>query len=378
MTKQDKEAAQASKNEIIRQRAMEGSLGTLVANKAYGKEDINEVAEPIYRAMKSEDQVKFLVNNTNENYVIDPIKNYRIGQVKGALTSENVDDFMPAFEEYKKLRDTNAFAADAYYGDMSTRLDGFYNDMKNGVAPAGAFRARFIGPSSRAKLDKEDMKKAVDVVNSDYNSWAPEWMGGQKLKPGNATRITNEIADLVEQFTGAGTDTKAATARALRVKKQNGLDVVGGFAWQRNKNQTSVTSFLTHNVGPANEAPIATDKINDHFAMAVDELLFGEADTAGIGADSSSDVAVFQIDDKAGVPQFHVQAVHDGEVKNGLLSANDVYTLSRKRMDRNAKYREQGLLTNKGFLPPALPPKSKPSDYDMPRPSGGLIDKLLQ
>lgn len=327
-----------SKREIIRQRAMDGSLGTLSTNKAYGKEDINEVAEPIYRAMTPDDQVKFLVNNIKENYVIDPIKMVRTGQIKAALSGENVDDFMPAFKEYAKLREANAMTADAYYGDMSTRLDGFYNDLKNGVSPTGAFRSRFLGPVARAKLSADEMKKAVAVINDDYNSFLPEWMGGQKLRSNTSRRVAGDLADLIEQFQASTGDVKAATARALAVKKQQGMEIVGGYVWQNSKGQTSLTDYLVHTVGPKQENPVPVDRINQHVGLAVDELLYGEGDTAGIGADPDDDIVVNRLPDGPGnKPMFDVRAVgKDGRMRVGVLNADDIYTLSSKRAQRKA------------------------------------------
>jgi hypothetical protein len=335
----DKAAAANAKREIIRQRAMEGSLGTLSANKAYGKEDINEVAEPLYRAMSPEDQVKFLVNNTKENYVIDPIKMIRTGQIKAALSSENVDDFMPAFKEYVKLREANAMTADAYYGDMAPRLDGFYKDMQTGASPAGAFRQRFLGPVVRAKLSTEEMKAAVDVVSKDYNTFMPEALGGQRLRSNTARRVAADMADLIEQFQASTGDIKAATARAMVIRKQQGLEIVGGFAWNNSKGQTSLTDYLVHTVGPKQENPVPVDRINQHVDLAINELLYGEGGTAGIGADPDDDIVVNRLPDGPGnKPMFDVRAVgKDGTMRVGVLHADDVFTLSSKRAERKAK-----------------------------------------
>lgn len=365
----DKAAAQAAKQAIIAERAGDGSLGTLSRNKAYGKEDIDEVVNPMYQALSPAGQVKFLVNNSRENYVIDSIKDTRVGQIKAALNAQiYTPQVQEAFDKYAKLYEANPETAKDYYGEFAVPLEGFYRDLKNGAAPEGAFRDRFVGPGRKVKLDKQELKDTLDVINRDYNSYLPEWMGGQKLKPGTARRVANEIADATEKWAGATGNTKEAASRALKTAKSNGLEIVGGYAWQNSKGQSNLTDWLTKHI-PSTDARVGTDKINDLVEGAVEELLYGSKDGAGILPEKASDTYIGRLDDRAGVPMFHVQSVVDGTVYDGTLAATDVYTLAAKR--RKAKETSTLGIPNEklrfgGPITSTTVPEDQPSIYDSP------------
>lgn len=362
----DKAAAKNEMDAIIRERAADGSLGTLSANKSFSKEAINEVAEPMYRALDPDRRVKFLVENMRESYVIDPIRMEREGKITSVLSAEQYTPAVQqAFDEYAKLRDANRFTADAYYGKHAVALEGFYNDVKNGATIEGAFRDRFVSPGSRSKLGKEDMKAAVEVVSSDYNSFLPEWMGGQKLKAGTARRVVNELSDSIERFHSATGNIKEATARAMHAHKLNGLEIVGGYTWVNSKGQKPLTEYLTSKVGPDGAAPRATDKVNEEFEYAVEELLYGAEGSHGIAPDKASDTFIGRLPDKGGVPMFHVQAVVDGKPYDGVLAASDIYTLAEKRKKREAEStRKLVTLGVPGTLPQEDP--RQPSIYAGP------------
>lgn len=342
----DKAAAKEQLNQTIRERAGEGTLGTLSRNKGYDKESIGEVVDPMYRALDSKGKVAFLVNNYRENFVIDSIKDVRVGQISAALSTEQyTPQVQQAFDEYAQLRGANRFVADAYYGSHAVALEGFYNDVRNGVAPEGAFRDRFVSPGRRNKLDKQELKDTTEVVMKDYNSFLPEWMGGQKMKPGTARRVVNEISEATEKFAASTGNTKEAAARALHTAKSNGLEIMGGYAWQNGKGQVNLSDYLTKTVGPNGAAPRATDKLNEQFEYAVEELLYGKEDSTGILPDTATDTYIGRLPDKAGVPMFHVQSVVDGKVYDGVLAASDIYTLAEKqrtkKADKAAKFQRE-------------------------------------
>jgi hypothetical protein len=330
----DKQAAEAATTAIIQERAADGSLGTLSANTKMSKERINEVAEPMYRGMSPDDRVKFLVSNMRESYVIEPIKMAREGSINAVLSAgQYTPAVQQAFDEYAKLRDANRFTADAYYGKHAAALEGFYNDLKNGATVEGAFRDRFVNAGQRSKLSKDEMTAAVGMVTSDYNSFLPEWMGGQRLKPGTARRVVNELATSIEMFTNSTGNVKEATARAMHQHKMNGLELVGGYMWTNSKGQKPLTDYLMK-AGPNGASPVASDKINEEFELAVNEVLYGEKDSHGIAPDTASDTYIGRLPDKNGVPMFHVQAVVDGKPYDGVLAGSDIYTLSAKRKER--------------------------------------------
>lgn len=335
----DKAAAQAEQVAVAIQRISEGTAGSLSKNPGYS-EVVNTQFSLAYQdpRLSPQGKISLLVNNHRENYVNDQVKNVLTGSINAALGSEQyTPQVQQAFGNYFALRQANRFTADAYYEKYAPKLEGFANDINYGLAPEGALRDRFFGPASRAHLDTKDLTKTIDVVNQSYNDvFTPAWMGGQTLQPGQARRVSNEISPYAEEFLHSTGDIKESAMRSLNASKANGLEIMGGYAWQNGKGQTSLADYLTHHVGPAGEKPFGTDadKLNTHVSRAVSELLYGSLDTTGLLSSKASDIYVGRLPDLNGVPQFHIQAVNDGEVHDKVLSANDIYTLSAKRKAR--------------------------------------------
>lgn len=326
----DEAGDSARKTSVILARAGEGTVATLVSGKAVSDADVNEAVLPVYLAMPPEEQVKLLVAQ-REDYTFSAIKDIRVGQIEKALLAEQyTPEVQAAFDQYRQLREANRFVADKYYGRFAAPLEGFFNDMNAGMSPAGSFKDRFVN-DRKNPLDKAEMKIAVDAVTSEYNSFMPAWAGGQKLKPGAARRIVNSIATDAERMAASTGNLKEAVGRAYSAAKGRGLEVLGGYAWDNSKDQKPLSEYLTTQIGPEGETPVATDNVNNTFDYAISELLYGEQ---AILPDTASDTAVIRLPDQAGVPTFHVQAVVDGKVYNGKLSANDVYTLAAKRKAR--------------------------------------------
>lgn len=359
-TAEEKAAAAARKVEVIRQHGAQGGLGWLAASTEYSRPEINVVATQEYNSLGTqEEKNRFLVNNLKYNYTIDPVKDMLTGTITSALSSEQyTPEVQAAFDQYAKLRETNRFAADAYYGKHATALEGFYNDVQAGMAPAGAFRDRFVNAERRGTMSKEDLTATVKVISDEYNSWLPQWAGGAKLAPGTARRVATLIGNDVQRMAGATNgDTKEAATRVYRAALSNGLEVMGGYAWQNGKGQTSLSQYLTTTTGPEGQAPVATDRINEEVNLAVEELLYGGPAGAGILPDNASDTVVIRLPDAAGVPQFHVQAVVGGKVFDGRLLASDVFGLAAKRKAAKAASLTAGpKLTN-------IPPPRQPSIY---------------
>ena len=334
--KGDKAAAEAAMDQQIQLAFASGTLGTLSTNKDYGRTRVDSVVYPLWQKMSPDDQVKALaLNGGQENYEIEPIKRGLVGSITNVLNSGNETfglEAQKAYAQYVKLREANPHVAAAYYGEHATRLEGLYNDIKAGMAPEGAFRARFSGPAARADFSKDQMKQALKVVGENQNWFMRQFTGTQKMGPGQQRRITNEIAEDVKQWYGANGDFEKATQLALKAAKRNGLEVMGGFAWRNDKNQKPLEDFLMKQHPNIEASAVGSDKINEEFYHAVNDKLYGDS---GILTDTASDVAIFRMADKAGVPQFRLQAVTaDGEVKDAMLSGTDVFINMLKRKEK--------------------------------------------
>jgi hypothetical protein len=331
----NKDADKASIEAIVMQRASTGTLGTLKSNKNYGPSVIDPIATKMYLGMSPDQQVKFLANE-REHYTIEPIKNSLEGGIEAALSAgEYTTDMQAAFQRYSMLREQNPFVADRYYGAYAHKLEGFYNDVKLGMSPAGAFRQHFVAPSARADLDPKEEKQAVETVANDYNSWLPAWAGGDKLEVGQGRRIVSEISDGLKLFKPATGDIREAAKRAFMQGKANGLEVMGGYAWTNGKGQQPLEHWLTQAHG--DEAPLPTDKISNLFNGAVKESLAATMEHPG----DVSDLAVFRLPDTdQGEPQFHVQAVSGGHVADVHIKGSELGALYKKWQARKVRVEE--------------------------------------
>lgn len=334
----DKAAAEEIKRSMVRQRAAEGSLGTLSANSEYSKEFINESVMPVYRNMTDEAKVKFLVNNMRESYVIDPVRMEREGSVTAALSSGGfTPEVQAVFQQYVQLREANPVAADKYYGQHAAALEGMYQAVQAGHPIDGAFAKNFLQPRGRAKLSTPEMKESVARITQEQNSFLPEWMGGQKLRPDAAREVANFYADQIQEWAQVTGSTSEATSRVLQQAKLNGREFVGGYTWQNQKNQRPLSEYLTLRAGPDKQSPIPTDRINDAFKYAVEEVLYGADGTHGILPDEASEVAIIRMNDgKDGEPKFHIRAIVDAKPYEGFLTGNDIFKLAGKRAKRQA------------------------------------------
>lgn len=328
-----KAAAAEAKATLIGTRVAAGQgVSELAATPGISREEVDAQATRMYATLDDDAKVKLLAGGFNSNHVYTPIKQARVGSINAALSAGKTmgPDFQAAFAEYSRVREQGSpELADAYYGEYAPKLEGLYMDMKNGLSPEGAFQARFIAPSARANLSDKDMQKAVSTVSDEVNDFLPEWMGGTKLKPGQARRIVNESADLIKQFAHANGDIKEATKRAWKSKQLQGLETLGGYVWN-NSGQQSLSQWLTtsQNAGK----PIGTDKINEEFDAAVEAKLFGHDAVAGM-LDGASDVSVFRLTDQKGEPVFHLQAVRNGEVRNGVLRGSEIFATAARRRE---------------------------------------------
>lgn len=122
------------------------------------------------------------------------------------------------------------------------------------------------------------------------------------------------------------------------MKARSDVEVSGGYVFRNQKDQVPLQHYLNSTVGPAGERPIAGDKTDDAFKNAVEHLLYGSGSESGVLAKKATDVLVYRLpDDSAGVPQFTLAALVDGEMKRAHLSAKDVYKLSDRKIVEDAR-----------------------------------------
>jgi hypothetical protein len=334
-----KAQADEDKQNVLRVAAARGDLGVV---HGATRDERNKAAEEIYQQLDQAGRVKFLTQNMGTDYVVDTIKNKLNGSITAALTSGQIDQtWMTAWDGYVALRQENPSVADAYYSDHKHRLEGMYNDVQAGLTMEGSFRRWFTGPAARKNLSKEDAKTVTAAIDSEFNSYIPEWMGGnEKLKPGQNYRIMAEIGPDAERMAASTNgDIKLAVNRTIRSARQNGMEVSGGYVWQNAKGQQSLQQYLT---GPNGPAPVGVDKVSSAFDGAVHWALYGGSGRQGVLGtgfldDDANDVYVGRLPDRDGVPQFHIQAtLKSGETRDAVLSGKDIYTYYGRQREARA------------------------------------------
>lgn len=307
-----------------------GRVGTLVAQPGYSAEKANVVVMQEFRqAPTPEAQDALLMRmHLGDNFVSDPIKNAKIGSFNTALAAGALtDQTRVVIEDARRLYNRSPETFDRYYGDLAPRISGYLNDVdRDKAVPEGAFIRRFVDTKAKA-LSNADMKVGIEAVTGEYNSFLP-W--GKKLQPGQARHLASAIGGTASAFAEAGNgDTKAGFVRAM--KARDDIEIQGGYVFRNTKGQTPLAHYLNSTVGPAGERPVAGDNTDDAFKGAVEFLLYGDGDKAGVLASKASDVLVYRMpDDKAGVPQFTLAANVDGEMHRAHLSAKDIYKFSDK------------------------------------------------
>lgn len=331
-TNGDKASAEARIDANIIESAASGNLGILSTNPGYGKTRVDSVVYPNWLQLNEADRIKVLVNNDRSDYVIEPVQRALTGSVSALLKSETFDtQAQGVFAQYSRLRDANPHTAAAYYGEHAKRLEGLYNDIKAGHTPEGAFRARFSGPAARVDFSKEQMTQALKVVGDNQNWFMRQFTGTQVMQPGQQRRILNEISEDTKQWYGSNGDFEKAVQLSLKASKRNGLEIMGVFAWKNDKNQQPLEAFLMKQHPTLEAHAMGSDKINEEFHAAVNDKLYGKS---GILTETASDVGVFRMADKAGVPQFRIQAVNqDGSIIDTTLSGTDIFINAKRRRD---------------------------------------------
>jgi len=321
-----KQEAQDAKVAAVQQATAQGNL---VGVFGVPKHERDEIAYTMYRnAPTTQDKIKVLTSNPG--YVIEPVKEALTSTIEGALAGEAwTPEVQQVYDGYVQLRGANRFVADSYYSKYQKQLEGLYQAQQNGVPVEGAFRSMFLGPARRVAVGKKDAEESIKAIVSEHSGLIGRVFGGDiALKDGQANRIFNVLAPQIEEWSGyMSGNHKEAALRAYNQAKQNqGLEVLGGYAWENNKGQESMFTYLTRVAKDEAGKPFPTDDVG----KLIETTIEGRHKTVTNDTSRGWYTSVFRLPDINGAPVLHVNSYKDGKNVNYTVSIKDIQEQAKK------------------------------------------------
>lgn len=185
--------------------------------------------------------------------------------------------FMSVYTDWKNLNSTSPEAAAAMFGQFDKRFRKFDLAFAGNIASLPLAYDMSFGASANVQgrsFSKEEMKQHTATVVKQLSDWRPEMFGGQRgLRPGQSDYIVSLTKDRAEEYNGM--DAKAASALGLTAALQDGLQVVGGYAWQdkRGKFYDRLAASVTVNSEGGKVALSTGAELGNDFGDVVDRML---------------------------------------------------------------------------------------------------------
>lgn len=332
-----KEAEQQKEAAIIQAVNM-GEMG--VVSHWLGKDESNRT-EYRYIAGKgdgtgilSKDQITLMARNTGTDHVNPILQDSLQGKVNRQLGNDVItEQFRGEVENYRNLYAANPATAKAYYGPLAPKMERFIRDVDGKLDEASAYRNNFILASKPPEFNAKAHAAAVEATGA---TGFMSYMSSDRLKPGQASVLVNELHDIASEYAKDG-DLGYAYKSAWEAKRNvpGGVENIGGYIIPIGKNQRPLAEVLTHTAGPNGERPIATDKPGESFADAVASVLMKKGDEVYTSNDLR-DVRLVRIDSGGGEPVLLVYGqAPDGGKLNGVLYTSEIY----KEAERGRKLR---------------------------------------
>ncbi len=305
-----------------------GDLGQLLNNPGYSSRVFTAVV-PRFLEMNEEEQVSILALNTRNLTTIDPIKQALDGGLVNELAGGQLTpEVQKRLASAKRLYEKNPATMADYYPSNSKKIVGYLADINLGMTEAGAFNKRFLRPAQESSLSDTQLVKVIGDITSEYNSYLPGFLGGQKLEPGQARRAAIELQGAINTWHGATGDVGSAVKMAMTTAKTEGgrgIEFTGGFVTTFGKDQLPMQHILATTVGPNGEDPIPSDKASKLLKEAISRELYGDGGTTGILSNKTSDVFVHRVDGTSKYPLLEIHAIIDGIPKRGFVNTSKLY-----------------------------------------------------
>lgn len=332
-----KAAEESGQMAVIQDAIFQGGIQYVKTLPGMSQDKVDRVAMDMWAASKDDvsGQAKLLKALHEQGEYIRPLQRNLEGQVNKALAEAekgNPDGLLGVYDRWKVFREEGGSGvADYLAGSHAQRLEAMYQSIeKVGASRAdGAFGALTFA-EKRERLSKDDVKTAKKVA---AKVLAPAWFGTRTdLNESSSNWLLNQIEPQVQKWVGQGVSADEAVRRVLKAPANKDIQTLGGFAWRKASGQSSIVDYLTRTEGADGQGAIGADKIGDVFYDAVDELLNGKDGKYGIMDNPAVVTSIRQLQDEGGIPQFQVSVItEDGDLRQGRLSGNDVFTKWREK-----------------------------------------------
>jgi hypothetical protein len=246
------------------------------------------------------------------------------------------DAFLGAYREYKELRAYGPETAAQAYGKYATRLESLYLDEQANIPIQQGYFSFLQADEKRAKLPAKDLQKAVSTAAATLR---PGVFGlyTKELHPSAARQLALSIEDPAARWVGSvhGASLEDAVKVSLKSPAARNLEVIGQYIIHGSDQTTKLRQYMTGTDGPNGRGALPTDKWEDVFDDAVDEVVNGKDGRYGALLDQKAHIVMRQLPDKNGVPHIRIDALtSDGDLRVATLSGDDVFTLAQAKRDK--------------------------------------------
>ena len=341
----DTAAEEAAIEMSIRQAIVDRSIPQLLANPKMSRDRLDNVAFKILfkENMNAQQRAATMAQLGRENGYSSPlIKQHFERTVSSALGAADAssgvmpDAFLGAYREYKELRAYGPETAAQAYGKYATRLESLYLDEQANIPVQQGYFSFLQADEKRAKLPAKDLQKAVSTAAATLR---PGVFGlyTKELHPSAARQLALSVEDPAARWVGSvhGASIEDAVKVSLKSPAARNLEVIGQYIIHGSDQTTKLRQYMTGTDGPNGRGALPTDKWEDVFDDAVDEVVNGKDGRYGALLDQKAHIVMRQLPDKNGVPHIRIDALtSDGDLRVATLSGNDVFTLAQAKRDK--------------------------------------------
>lgn len=269
-----------------------------------------------------EKRVELLVSNYQNSAYVDPNIQTNIQAGFRAMSQESGNGYTPSMvqtiKQWKDLnatREGQATAAAYYTPEQTAQMTKFDGLVQSGYEPPVAFKKAFQDPLTKAVdwTAKFGMDKTIrGVVQDKFTSWF-----GTDTVDESDRRLVGDMINMHVGTLMANTNLtpEQAAYSAVNYLKGNGLEIVGGKAWQRGKDQRELASYIKgpNGMGGVGIVPETLDTV-------MRSVLTAKLKSAGL--DKAETTQVLRMEDMNGEAQFAVI----GMSKDGMTQRSQMFS----------------------------------------------------
>lgn len=286
---------------------------------------VTQVMDNLWKT-QPEKRVQLLVSNYQNSAYVDPNIQTNIQAGFRAMSEESGNGYTPSMvatiKQWKDLnasREGQATAAAYYTPEQTAQMVKFDAFVASGYEPPLAFKKAFQDPLTRAVdwTKSHGMDKTIrSVVSDKFDNWFAN--GNTKVNVDESDRRL--IGDMINMHVGtlmANTNLtpEQAAYSAVNYLKGNGLEIVGGKAWQKSRDQRELASYIKgpNGMGGVGIVPETLDSV-------MRSVITAKLKSAGL--DKAEVTQILRMEDMNGEAQFGVI----GMSKDGMTQRSQMFS----------------------------------------------------